>query len=85
MISITGAEGSLWWGWHQAGLLRSWTMTPSGGSVALTGTLANTNSFAVSQRPLKFRVDRPTGATVWPLVSLQIADGVLSGTLGPPE
>jgi hypothetical protein len=81
-VTVSGAEGSVKYGWHTAATLRAWTMAPTeAGVLTLSGTLADVNDFAVSQRPLKFAAKN----VEWPIDSLQIAGATLSAVLGPPK
>ncbi len=82
-ITISGPEGVLRWGWHQAARLRSWTMTRNeAGQWTVTGTLAEVNDYAVSQRPLTFVT--PKGL-VWQITELQLRGASCVAVLGPQE
>jgi len=82
-VIVTGAEGVLRWGYRRAALLRAWTITKDEQGVwAITGTLADVDYVAVSQRPLTFQA--PNGWR-WPLTTLQMTDASLYAVLGPKE
>lgn len=82
-VTLTSLEGVLRWGYHSAARLRHWTMTRNeAGQWTVTGTLAEVNDYAVSQRPLTFVT--PKGLA-WPITELQIAGASCVAVLGPKE
>lgn len=80
-LEIRGDAGQLRWSYHVAALLGSWTLVDH----VLTAKVLTSDALRVSQRPLTFLVPRPGRPWVWPLDSLQIADGTLTATVGPQE
>lgn len=84
-LKVTGVQGSLRWGYHQAAALRAYTITRIDGGFALSATVVSQDAFRVSQRPLVFEAPHEHGAWRFPVTTLQI-DGVsLVATLGPKE
>lgn len=84
--TVRGQSAELRWGYYSAAAIGPWTLTvhPSGG--ALTGTVIRADAFRTSQPSLTFRVTRQNApAWIWPVLTLQIADGSLTATLGPQE
>ena len=80
-LTVTGAAGELKWGFRTAATLRAWTIVKDEQGVwSLTGTLAEIDTFAVSQRPLRFVA--PNGWQ-WVISELQMADAQLHAVLGP--
>lgn len=84
-IAMRGTEASVNWGYYPAASLGSWTLTMSGPTGSLTGTVKLSDAFRVTQQPLTFVVQRPTCAWTWPVESLQIVDGQLNAVVRPPE
>jgi hypothetical protein len=84
-VTVNGVLGEVRWSYQLAGTLRGWTVTQDAGVWSLTGTLAQTNAFRLSQQPLAFVAPLVKGVWKWPIQTLQIADGTLTACLGPPE
>ena len=85
-LTLTGAEAAIRWGYHVACLVTTWTLTQGDGAPTLTATIAHSNTYRLSQRPLVFMVARYGGIIWrWPIVELQITGASLSATLGPKE
>lgn len=80
-IRLAGAEGQVRWVYHIAAVLGSWTLEDR----VLTATIKTSEDVKLSQQPLNFFVPRPGHPWVWPIESLQIADGTLTATVGPQE
>lgn len=84
-LTVTGVEGSLRWGYHQAAVLRAWKICREESGVTLTATVVSQDAFRVSQRPLVFVATHAKGAWTWPIEMLQIQDGALTAHLGPQK
>ena len=84
-LTLTGKSAVVQWGYAAAATIGPWAITvlPDGGT--LTATVVSADTFKVSQQPLTFVVTRQPGhCWRWPITMLQIADGSLTATLGPP-
>lgn len=85
-IRVAGVAGSLRWSYREAAALGSWSMEHVGLSLTLTAHVVSLDAFAVSQRPLTFRVTRESGVVwSWPVESLQVVDNALTATLRSEE
>jgi hypothetical protein len=83
---VTGQAARVQWGYLVAGTVRSWTATKAeDGSWSLVATVHEADTFRVTQRPLVFMAPHARGTWRWPVTSLQITDGTLTASLGPPE
>lgn len=79
---IRGPHAELCWAYYQAAVLGPWTITMHPSGCELTATVLTHDAFRTSQPSLTFRVARPHAAAwVWPVESLQIADGTLTARL----
>lgn len=84
--TINGRVAELSWGYHQAAVLGSWTITVNPSGCALTATVVSHDAYRTSQPSVRFRVTRQHAAPwVWPVTALHIADGTLTASLGPQE
>jgi len=84
-MTIRGVQGKLMWSYRTAANLHDWTVTTEGAERALSATLGPTDSFAVSQRPLKFVATHGTRSWRWPIMALQMSGASLTAVLGPLE
>jgi|SRR5580765_1148769 len=94
-VRLRGDVGSITYGYHEAAVLRSWTIIRRepdhyhDGSWLLSATFTRVNKFMLRQRPLLFSAKRDglKGLWCWPLdsASIQIGDTRMIATLGPPE
>ncbi len=84
-LTITGAVGSVAWGYHVAGSLGPWTIARQDGVRVLTAQIVEMNTVMASQRPLAFEVRHTGGVWKWPIESLQITGASLTAVLGPKE
>ena len=83
--SITGVEGQVTWSYYTAAAVHGYTITRTDGAGwSLRGFLGAADAFKLAQRPLVFVAPHAKGAWRWPITELQIADGALTATLGPP-
>ena len=82
-LLIGGPSGALKWGYHDAASLGRWSVTSTVEGLQLSAHVVRVDAFKVSQRPLSFVVDRPAGAWIWPVASLQITGETLTATLVP--
>ena len=79
---MTGREGMVTWGYHVAASLASWSLSATGATGTLTGTVSEADDFKLSQQGLSFCVRRQTGPPwEWPIESLHIADHQLTATV----
>ena len=85
MASITGARGRVRWAYYDAAIVTNYTLTRDGGRWRLTGQVTASNPLALQQRPLVFEVPHNGGAWEWPIETVDVQDGRLSATLGPPR
>jgi len=85
-VTLTGAEASLRWSYHQAAVLRDWSVSRDEfGTLKLSAAIVKADTWKLSQQPLVFVVTTPTGSCRWPVIELQNADGTLYASLGPKE
>lgn len=84
-MPISGAQGSLMWAYHKAADLHDWSVTKGDSGLVLSARVGDTDSFAVSQRPLRFVVTHASHAWRWPVQSLQMSGASLTAVLGPRE
>jgi hypothetical protein len=85
-MTVTGATGTLRWGYHVAGTLRAWTVTKTDeAGLVLTAQIQELNAFRIKQRPLMFVVAHTQGVWRWPVTAVQMADTTLTASLGPRE
>jgi len=84
-VTIGGVTGSLRWGYHEAAVLASWTLTNTTEGWTLTATVVSVDAFRVSQHPLVFLAPHASGAWRWPVKELQIMGATLTASLGPKE
>lgn len=85
-LAITGVTGDLRWGYLPAGVVERWTVTHDEAGWTLTApTVKEMDTFRLSQQPIVFVAPHAQGVWRWPLRTLQIVDGTLSASLGPPE
>lgn len=84
-VTARGVEAEIRWGYHSAARLRDWSLERSGDLYHLSAQIVTSEDFRLSQQPLKFIIQRPTGAWRWPITSLQVAGGTLTAVLGPQE
>lgn len=82
-MTITGAQGSVRWGYHRACDLRAWVVTTQDdGSLTLSAIVDTSDPFRLSQQPLVFEAPHAQGAWRWPIDSLQIEGVALTARLG---
>lgn len=83
--SITGVVGSIKWAYYTAAAINNYTVTRSDAAWTLSATVVLSDAFKLSQRPLRFVAPHAHGEWAWPILTIQLADGALTATLGPPE
>ena len=82
-LTITGEQGDVRWGYLVAATVRPWAVTQTeSGEWTLAGSLANADTFRVTQHPLVFVT--PNGWR-WPVLELQMLGASLTARLGPKE
>lgn len=85
-LTITGKEAEIRWGYRKAARLSSYILTADGASGTVTGTVAEADSFTLTQPALTFRIVRQNGpAWSYPVQSLQVADGTLTARVSLQE
>lgn len=83
---LKGSAAVVQWGWHNAAQLGSYTFTASDVGGDVTAMVTSVDAVKLSQPALTFCITRPNGTRwTWPVLSLHIADGTLSASLGPQE
>ena len=85
MSSITGVRGRVRWAYYDAAILAQYTLTREDGIWRLAGQVLMLNAIMLQQRPLLFEVPHAGGAWRWPIEVINVQDGRLSATLGPPR
>ena len=89
-LAVSGRAGTLVWGYADAAVLGSWVVLREKTTWSLRASVERIDTLRVRQVPLLFtapRVKPPLGRWVWPVIpnTLQVANGVLTASLGPPE
>lgn len=82
--SITGVVGQVKWAYYMAAALNGYTVTRTGSTWILRGTVVASDAFKLAQRPLMFVAPTKHGAWRWPIETVTITGGQLEATLGPP-
>lgn len=82
---ITGVVGHIKWHYYTAAAINGYTVSRAGTEWSLRAIVVLSDAFKLTQRPLKFHAPHEHGEWVWPIESMQIADGALTARLGPPE
>lgn len=83
--SITGVVGQIKWAYYVAADIHGYTITRSEARWSLSGFVGVSDAFKLSQRPLTFVAPTAKGDWRWPIETIEIADGRLIASLGPPE
>jgi hypothetical protein len=90
-VTVTGAIGTLRWGWHQAATIREWTLTRTRRGATLRGAVETVN-YAQTQcrgdglphNELFFvTLIQGGGAWQWPVRKLEINAQAVRAELGP--
>jgi hypothetical protein len=84
---ISGARGSLRWGYHVAGEIGPWGITRDKATkrYALSAAIVRHDPMRCRQRPLAFVVLLKAGRSwEWPIEALTIRGSTLVADLGPP-
>ena len=84
-MTITGDSARVWWGYHVAITLGSWTVTHEDGTWRLVGTVISQDTYRASQHPLVFAANYANGAWRRRVEWLQIEGQTLTARLGPKE
>ena len=90
-LAVSGRAATLVWGYADAAVLGAWVVSRDKAAVwSLRASVEHVDTLRVRQVPLLFtapRVKPPLGRWVWPVIpnTLQVANGVLTASLGPPE
>lgn len=82
MSTMQGLSAVIRWGYLEAAVLGSWSMSIAADGGHLSATVIRSDAFRASQQPLTFVT--PRGA-VFPVESLQIAGESVSARLGLPR
>lgn len=84
-LTITGHVGEVRYGYNRAALLTAWTFTGSSRGGVITARLQDTDTFRLSQAPLRVVLTVGQSLMRWPLLSLQIEGASLTATVGEKE
>ena len=78
-FTLTGQRAALYWSYHQAAVLGSWTVS----GLNLTASVTSVNEALMSQpSALTFKVHREhTAPWVWRVESLQMTNGTITARL----
>lgn len=82
---ISGAVGQIMWAYHVAAAIRGFTVSRTRSTWKVRGTVASSDAFKITQRPLTFVAPHAKGEWSWPIVDLQVSGGQMTATLGPPQ
>jgi hypothetical protein len=85
---IRGVVGTIKWAYYNAAAINGYrvTQTPDGQwHLRATVVPGLSDSFKLSQRPLRFVAPTEKGEWTWPIRELTIEHGTLRASLGPPE
>ena len=82
---ITGVDGFIKWSYYTAAQLHRYTVRRVDDRWTLQAVVVLSDAYKIAQRPLRFVAPTQYGEWVWPIYTLEIADGSLTATLGPPE
>ena len=86
VVSLSGVEGAVRWGYHSAAILGAWSISRTEtAAVVLTATVAQADAFRLSQRPIVFVAHHAKGTWRWPIASLQVTGASLTAVLGQRE
>lgn len=86
MALITGVVGQVKWHYYVAAAINGYTVSRSAeGQWTVRATVVLSDAFKLSQRPLVFVAPTKQGDMRWPIESLELAEGTLTASLGPPE
>lgn len=84
--TIHGPSARICWSYRPAASLGPWELIADPTSTRLTAQVVSADAYALSQPGLTFRWSRSQSRdVVFPILSLQIADGTVSAQLGPEE
>ena len=85
-ITVSGPAGAVQWGYYCAASVGAWTLAAHATGGTLTAAVTSSDPYRLTQPALRFVVTRQGGRTwSWPIVTLRIADGTLTASLGPQE
>jgi hypothetical protein len=87
-LTIRGVVGQIKWHYYNAAAINGYTVTRTGtagdATWSLRGTVVLADAFKMAQQPLMFIAPTQHGEWRWPILSVQMVDGSLTATLGPP-
>jgi hypothetical protein len=84
--SIRGVVGLIKWRYYHAAAINGYTVTRGQtGRWSLRATVVTADRFKMAQKPLLFVAPHAKGEWRWPIVDLEIRDGVVTAQLGMPE
>ncbi len=89
-LTLRGTKGAVLWGYREAVVLRSWTISQDKKSKAwrLVGAPERVDAFQARQSPLIFTAPREksrNGFWMWPVERLEVGVVKIVAILGPPE
>lgn len=83
---IQGVVGQIKWGYYVAAAVNGYHVTrTSQGKWSVRGTVVLSDAFKIAQRPLMFVAPHQGGEWRWPIQSIEIVNGSMTASLGPPE
>lgn len=84
--TIHGPSARIYWGYRPVATLGPWDLSLDSTSTRVTASVVAAETYALSQPGLTFRWSRQNGREcIFPILSLQIADGAVSAQLGLEE
>jgi hypothetical protein len=82
MMTCGGPSADLFWSYLPAASLGAWTLTATPKGTEVTADVLKVDASRIDHGDLTFRVARGSAAPwIWPVESLQIANGVLTARL----
>lgn len=82
-LSIRGVNGSVRWSYHTAAVLQGWSVTPNPDKKTFTlkATMATSDAFKLTQRPLVFVAPLNGGAWELDITDVKTIGTALTATL----
>lgn len=85
-MRVKGVRGVIRWGYDTAATLNGWSVSPEkNGTFKLSATVAESNPFKVTQRPLTFVAPLQGAELRWSITTMVITNGTVTATLGKRE
>jgi hypothetical protein len=82
-MTITGLVAEVWWGYHKAASLGSWSFSRTRGQAggALTATVIDSDAFKLTQSPLTVVIPAKPQAWRWALSEVEVSGSTLTATV----